>query len=159
MKKFLKISLLIFATMLIVIGCKKETDASLINVWEITGVELKDITFAEDVSLITQASIRAALTMVVEQYGNNEMMGGQFEFRENNVVLFFDPDETVPYTGTYSIAGDKLTISTVFGVDLTGTYSISKNRMFWDIEPTGVFFNLDDLPITSLVFRFTLNKR
>jgi len=159
MKNILKFALLISAITLIAVGCRKDSDSSLINTWEIQRLELKEITFASGVDAIQQAAVRASLPMLINEFINPELVGITLEFRENGNLITTDQSGDI-FTGSYTVSGNILTITEGFYA-ASGRFSISGNTLHWDIDPTDIFLEEgfgDIMGISSLVFRFVLRR-
>jgi len=162
MKKILNISLLIFAITLVAVGCRKEEkDASLVNIWVVENIELKEITFANQINVVQQAMYKAMLEAILKEEITPYFTGWAFDFREDNRVFLTDSDGNSYGFDNYAVNGKNLSVA---GNLITGTYVISKNRMHWDFDPINFLFDGDqemfeDMGITSVVFRFTFRKK
>jgi len=160
MKKIFNLTLLIVAITLVLISCKKEQDASLINIWEIERLGLKEVTFNSGVSTVEQVMIRAFLATSLEEYINPDLVGWTFEFREDGKVFLADPKGNIHDSYDFTTTGNVLSVAEDF---MTGAYTISKNKMHWDINPVNfVFGGSDDfgeMGITGIIFRLALNKK
>lgn|GEM_PF-6412999 len=159
MKNILKLTLLISAIAMIAVGCRTESDSSLINTWRVERLELSDITFTGGINAMQQAGIRAMLTALINEYINPELAGTTFEFRENGNLIVTDPDDNI-HTGSYTESGSTLTITGYFEAAVSGTFSISGNTMHWDINPIGSLLvdNFEDMGVSNIVFRFVFRR-
>jgi len=182
MKKILKLTVMVSAMALVVCSCIKDRDAKLVNKWKSEKLEYLDVTFKSGVSAPEQAFYRALLQ---EAFEKEELDLGiaTFEFfKDGSVTLRAEEGEG---QGTYTATDGVLSI-TIDGETLKGKYTISKNTLHWDVDllsilrfenqgnapkpeikslleisnsPGGGGAPTPELPITSLIFRWTFTKQ
>ncbi|MCL2414768.1 MAG: hypothetical protein FWC94_05895 [Bacteroidales bacterium] len=142
MKKILKISLLFFAAMLIIVGCRKERDASLVNIWVGESVEIREIRLG----LITIPA-PPELSEYMSQIINPQVAGTILELREDRIAVILPPALITlpPLEFIYTANGNTLTIGSV-----EGRYNISRNQLNWDVNLTNLLTDIFGIGLGDL---------
>ncbi|MCL2412682.1 MAG: hypothetical protein FWC98_00910 [Bacteroidales bacterium] len=167
----MKQSVLIFTTILIVLGCRKEEDASLVGIWVCERAEIRDVVFGGSQSPLEQALIVALLSQGITE----AISGMTFEFRADGIMIMEPPTIRPVWEVNYTASGGVLSISFFdYGFPISGIYSISRNTLNWDIQLAEWFrilrtsdfsgfempdFDLDDLNIESATIRLIFDKK
>jgi len=179
MKKFFNLTLLIFAITFVLIGCRKDKDALLVNTWVCKKVEIIEIVFGGSTNSMGQALVAAALSQMISE----GIEGTIFEFRADGLVSITPPEGTFPpdfvphyIDFSYTTKGSELSIypqSRPGGPPVTGKYSVSKNTLHWDVQLNDLLsflewflseveipdFNLNDLGVQSATVRLIFSKK
>jgi hypothetical protein len=153
MKKFLKLTVFILATMLIVTGCKKENKNTIIGKWKLEN-EIKFST-----TLNTQDPIlQLVVPYLIEQMFNgdyfNVLSAGTYDFRKDGKVFLLQYGVSIE--GDYTIVDDVLTIVMpgVTSMGATGKINISSKTMLWDLDVTAYLGAIDDDTLDKLIKGF-----
>ena len=161
MKNIFKITVLIFAIAVVAGSCKKESDDSIIGTWVSEKIEVKDLTFASGIDPFIRAAFRTYLEEAMKE-ASTEIAGASFEFLKNGTVIAIGIVHEGSTEGTYDIVGKNLTI-TLEGMPLTGTHSVSKHNLHWDLSMQEMFGEAMGLELMELItdatFRWTFTRK
>jgi hypothetical protein len=175
MKKILKISLLVFAMVALIVGCKKEDKKTIIGTWTTKEME---VIVTHNNPLFT-AVINALTKQMIEDGQFNDLVErGTYVFYEDGKVVLLGLGADVE--GTYTTNDKILTISLppFTGYMVSGEYKISGKNLYWDLDATELYkdgllpildkldglISLDDLAeitkgITKVIVRVTFEKQ
>jgi hypothetical protein len=157
MKKFLQLTVLVFAISALTIGCKKEAD-SIIGKWELENNMSVNVTHNSSNPLI-QTGINALINSMIANNHFITLNLGTYEFQKNNKVIFSPPSASSANVleGTYTIT-DKTILSVIIpnfsNSNLTGEFTVSSKTLQWDIDMFGVLDVITDDILEELLKDF-----
>jgi len=157
-------------------GCDKDKDptnpdnpsggdgthtTNIVGVWTFEKGTVKELNFQSGVPQYLQDAIRSEL---VEMY-DDDFTGMIWDFRSGGKVILSGADGSDPEEDTYTINGSILTVTDPDGISSTGQYSISGNKLYWDIDVLAItgfdemIEMLTEVGVTKAIMRLTFNKK
>ena len=151
-------------------GCNKDDDpgnsgnpnnngeTSIVGVWVFEKGTVKELAFESGVPQSLQDEIRGEL---LEWY-DEDFTGSIWDFQSSGKIFTVfadgsDPDDE----SAYSISGNILTGTDPDGFFMTGQYSITGNKLYWDVDVLASpdTEELAEMGVTKAIMRLIFNKK
>ena len=146
-------------------GCNKKDDdpsnndtTSIVGVWVFEKGTVKELAFKSGIPQPLQNEIKDGL---LEWY-DEDFAGSIWDFQSSGKIFTVfadgsDPDDE----STYSVNGDILTGTDPDGFFMTGQYSITGNKLYWDVDVLASpdTEELVEMGVTKAIMRLMFNKK